>query len=89
MFNAVKTPPHSLEAIVRQLRRRFLALLFGAYLLGALWPGLGLEVRGMRLGQVTFIGQRMTITPPLVILAVLLINAGLEVAPGELLGLAQ
>lgn len=78
-----------LIAIVsHHLHRHFLWFLLGAYAAAALWPGPGLWLKEVSLGQVAFLGQKTQVTLPMLLLALLLLNAGLGVQtsrPRELL----
>ena len=69
------------------LHRHFLALLFASYAAAALWPGPGLAIRGLSLGQVGLGPIRTEASLPLLMLSCLLFNAGLGVNPLQLGGL--
>ena len=66
------------------LHANFLWFLLGAYVAAALWPGFGLWMRDVRLGEISFGGERSRITLPMLMLALLLINAGLGVKTSRL-----
>ena len=70
------------------IHEHFLGLLLATYAVAALWPGLGLALRGVSFGRATLGAEGMTITLPALMLGFLLLNAGLGVKPGELKGLA-
>ena len=65
--------------ISRAVNRRFLWLLLAAYAAAALWPQAGLWIRGVSFGELTLFGERVAFTLPLILLALLLGNAGLAV----------
>jgi BASS family bile acid:Na+ symporter len=65
-----------------------LKLLLGTYALAAFRPGPGLWARGMSFGKVAVFGGSLDLTLPVVLLAVLLLNAGLGVPLARLRGLA-
>src|SRR5262249_32007351 len=59
------------------LHRRFLWLLLGAYAAAALLPGPGLWLKDLVLLELPFLGEQARGTLPMLLLAVLLLNAGL------------
>jgi hypothetical protein len=65
--------------ISRALNRCFLWLLLAAYAAAALWPQAGLWIRGVSFGELAIFGNRVTFSLPLILLALLLGNAGLAV----------
>jgi BASS family bile acid:Na+ symporter len=69
--------------------RHLLALLFASYAAAALWPGPGLAIRGLSLGQVGLGPIRTAASLPLMMLACLLFNAGLGVNTSQLGGLLR
>jgi BASS family bile acid:Na+ symporter len=75
--------------LAHALHRRFLGLLLACYAAAALWPAPGLWLRGLSAGQLDVLGQRLTLSFPLFLLAVLLANAGLGVQAGRLRGLLR
>jgi BASS family bile acid:Na+ symporter len=64
-------------AVSHFLHRRFLWLLFGAYAAAALVPGPGLWLKNLTLLELPFLGAPARVTLPMLMLAVLLLNAGL------------
>src|SRR5262245_257113 len=68
-----------IAAAARFVHRRLLWLLAGSYAAAALWPGPGLRLRDASLGAVTFAGESVRLSAPAVLLAFLLLNAGLGV----------
>ena len=67
----------------------FIWLLFGSYALAALWPNLGLAVRNISFGEFAVFREKTKLTLPVVMLAFLLLNAGLGVQTGELTALLR
>jgi BASS family bile acid:Na+ symporter len=79
---------HSFAArLAHVVHRRFLWVLLGCYAAAALGPAPGLWLRRLSLGEVTVLGERLTLSLPLALLAFLLANAGLGVRAGRLRGL--
>jgi bile acid:Na+ symporter, BASS family len=75
-------------AVSQHLHRHLLWLLLGAYGAAALWPGPGVWLKEVTLGQVALFGQETPVTLPMLLLALILLNAGLGVQtsrPGQLL----
>ncbi|HWE37005.1 MAG TPA: bile acid:sodium symporter [Isosphaeraceae bacterium] len=75
--------------IVHLLHKHLLWFLLGTYALAAVLPGLGLRIRGVAFGRVTLFGESMTVSLPTLMLAFLLLNAGLGVKVAELRNLAR
>jgi BASS family bile acid:Na+ symporter len=71
------------------LHRHFLWLLLGRYAAAALTPGLGQWIRDVSFGEVRLSQQKTTITLPMLMLALLLLNAGLGVRSSRLKGLPR
>jgi BASS family bile acid:Na+ symporter len=69
------------------VHRHFLGLLLGSYAAAALWPAPGLWVRGVSLGEVTLLGEKVILSLPVLMLGLLLGNAGLGVRTAHLKGL--
>jgi len=78
-----------LAALSHLAHKHLIWLVVGSYALAALWPGPGLWVRGVALGEVRLFGERAGLTLPVLMLAVLLFNAGLGARASGLLGLAR
>jgi BASS family bile acid:Na+ symporter len=70
------------------VHRRFLGLLLSSYAAAALWPAPGLWLRSVSFGRVTFLQEEVTLSLPVLMLALLLANAGLGVQTAQLRGLA-
>jgi BASS family bile acid:Na+ symporter len=66
------------------LHAHFLWFLLGSYAVAALWPAFGLWIRDVWLGQVYLGGNETRITLPMLMLALLLLNAGLGVQTSRL-----
>lgn len=66
------------------LHRHFLTLLIAAYALAALLPGLGQHLRHLTLGEVAVTGDQVTLSVPFILLAFLLLNAGLGAEKSEI-----
>lgn len=78
-----------LAALSHFIHRRFIWLLLGAYAVAAWWPSWGLWIRDVSLGEVAILQERTPVTLPLLMLAMLLLNAGLGVQLSELKRLSQ
>ncbi len=74
---------------IRILHDNFFAFLLASYALAAAWPGPGLGLRAIDLGAIRLGAESMRLTPPAVLLGMLLLNAGLGVRLGELRGLMR
>jgi BASS family bile acid:Na+ symporter len=61
----------------------------GSYVLAALAPAPGLWVRGVSFGEVTLFGEKTALALPVLLLALLLFNAGLGARAARLKGLAR
>jgi bile acid:Na+ symporter, BASS family len=66
------------------IHRHFLWLLIGSYAVAALCPAFGLWIRSVSFGQIGFPYQDTKLTLPMLMLAGLLVNAGLGVETSEL-----
>jgi BASS family bile acid:Na+ symporter len=71
------------------LHTHFLWFLLGSYAVAALRPTFGLWIRDVSLGQVGLAGEKTTITLPMMMLALLLMNAGLGVKTSRLRNLLR
>jgi BASS family bile acid:Na+ symporter len=75
-------------AVANRLHRHLLWFLLGAYAAAALWPAPGVRLQEVTLGQAALFGETTRVTLPMMMLALLLLNAGLGVQisrPRELL----
>jgi BASS family bile acid:Na+ symporter len=73
-----------LGAISHFVHHYFIWLLLGSYAVAAVLPGLGLAIRGISFGEVSVLGEKTTLSLPVLMLALLLLNAGLGVQTKEL-----
>ncbi len=73
-----------MEVLGRFIHRQFLWLVLGSYALAALWPAAGLWIRQVAIGKVAISNEEIKLTFPVLLLALLLWNAGLGVQGGEL-----
>jgi bile acid:Na+ symporter, BASS family len=80
---------NSLAALADFIHRHFLWLLIGSYVLAALGPAAGQCIRGVALGRLNLGAETTPISLPMVMLAVLLLNAGLGVQTGRLTSLLR
>jgi BASS family bile acid:Na+ symporter len=71
------------------VHERFLLLLLGSYAVAALLPQPGLWIRDISFGQITLFHDDTRLTLPMVMLGLLLFNAGLGVKLSALRGLAR
>lgn len=71
------------------LHAHFLWLLLGSYAVAALWPAFGLWIRDVPLGELGLVGRRIRITLPMLMLALLLLNAGLGAHTSRLRSLGR
>jgi BASS family bile acid:Na+ symporter len=69
------------------LHEHFLWFLIGSYALAAVFPSFGLEIRDVAFRD--FLGEETTLTLPMLMLALLLVNAGLGVRTSELRNLLR
>jgi BASS family bile acid:Na+ symporter len=79
----------ALPALSHFLHRHFLGLLAASYAAAALWPAPGLWLRDVSLGAYDLPGQQTRVTLPMLLLALLLLNAGLGVETSRLRHLAR
>lgn len=78
-----------LTFLAAQVKGKFLWLLVACYAAAAFFPGLGLWIRNVLLVEISVFGDRTPITLPMLMLALLLLNAGLGVRAPELKRLPQ
>src|SRR4051794_3278063 len=67
----------------------FLWFLLGSYAIAALFPGLGLAIRNVSFEEVSVFREKVPFTLPVLMLAFLLLNAGLGVQTGQLRNLLR
>jgi BASS family bile acid:Na+ symporter len=75
--------------ISRLIHQRFLLLLLTAYVAAAIAPCVGVAARGVTLGTIVVMGERVAMTLPMLLLATLLLNAGLSAEVSELAGVVK
>jgi BASS family bile acid:Na+ symporter len=66
-----------IAAVSHALHRHLLWFLLAAYVVAAVWPGPGLWLKDVTFGEVVLFGQRTPVTLPMLLLALMLLNAGL------------
>jgi len=71
------------------VQAHFLWLLLGCYAAAALAPRPGLWIRDVSFGEISIFQQKTSITLPMLMLALLLLNAGLGVRSSQLKGLPR
>ena len=72
------------KGLAQFIHRHFIWLLLGSYAVAAVCPWLGLAIRSVTLGEITVFSEKTKITLPIVMLAFLLLNAGLGVQAEDL-----
>ncbi len=75
---------HWIDKAYHFLHQRFIWILLLVYGIAAIFPHLGLWIRDVRLGSLTVFGDSTEVTLPMVMLSLLLMNAGLGVPLREL-----
>jgi BASS family bile acid:Na+ symporter len=78
-----------MTALSHALSRHIFWFLLGSYALAAVWPAAGLWIKDSTLAEVALFDQRVRVTLPMAMLALLLVNAGLGVRPARLGGLPR
>ena len=78
-----------LAALSHLAHKHLIWLVVGSYALASVCPGPGLWVRGVSFGEVSLFGERARLTLPVLLLAVLLFNAGIGARASGLAGLAR
>jgi BASS family bile acid:Na+ symporter len=71
-------------SLAHAIHRYFIWVIVSSYAAAAVAPGFGLWIRGAGMGSVTIAHDKVDFSLPLLMLAVLLFNAGLGVKQGEL-----
>jgi CHASE3 domain sensor protein/predicted Na+-dependent transporter/predicted MFS family arabinose efflux permease len=79
----------TLAAMVQLADRFFLLFLLAGYALAAVFPDLGLRIGEPTLGELALFGDRVRLSPSMLLLAVLLWGAGLSVPTRRLGGLLR
>jgi BASS family bile acid:Na+ symporter len=80
----MKSAQVAVGAALKFVHHYFLWLLVGSYVLAAAHPSLGLALREISLGEVSVGAHKTVFSLPVVMLAILLLNAGLAVKIGQL-----
>jgi BASS family bile acid:Na+ symporter len=75
---------HPLARFSHFLHRYFIWVLLGSYAVAAVAPGVGLAIKNVSLGSFYLFGERVAVSLPMLLLALLLLNAGLGVQTGQL-----
>ncbi|PJZ66502.1 Na+-dependent transporter [Leptospira wolffii] len=78
-----------LERLFSFLHKRFFYFVILSYLLGGFFPGFGLWIRDTDFGTLSFFGGSLKVSLSLVLLSLLLFNAGLGTKTSELIGLLR
>jgi BASS family bile acid:Na+ symporter len=76
--------PTLVAALAHFVHRQFIWLVIGSYVVAGLFPAFGLWIRGVSFGTLTLFGEPMKLSLPVLMLALLLFNAGLGVQTGQL-----
>jgi bile acid:Na+ symporter, BASS family len=79
----------AINSISHFIHKHFLLILLCAYGLAVILPGPGLLLRDSSIGRMTMSGFDLKISPPLIMLAVLLFNAGLGIKIQEIKHLSK
>ena len=72
------------QTLAHAIGRWLFWLVAGSYVVAAFAPGPGLWLRGVSVGRLDVLGERVNLSLPALLLALLLFNAGFGVAPGHL-----
>jgi BASS family bile acid:Na+ symporter len=84
MVASMDARPGPVAGLANFVNRHFLALVLAGYAAAALWPGPGLRLRAVRIGEVAAFGETTRVTPPVLMLALLVGTAGLGVRTAHL-----
>src|ERR1700732_201196 len=66
------------------VHQHFIWFIIGSYAIAALFPALGLWIRGVSFGEITLFHETTEVTLPMLLLAFLLCNAGFGVQTTQL-----
>jgi len=80
---------HIVATVQHAIHKYFIWLIISSYIIAAIYPALGVHIRGIELGSLDIWRTRIAISPPPVMLAFLLFNAGLGVRTRELTDLLR
>ncbi len=75
---------YSLSRFSHFLHQNFIWFLLGSYVVAAAAPRAGLAIKNVSLGRFELLGQRVHLSLPMLLLALLLLNAGLGVQTAQL-----
>jgi BASS family bile acid:Na+ symporter len=75
---------HPLARFAHFLHRNFLWFLLGSYVVAAVAPQAGLKIKNVSLGRLYLFGESLPLSLPMLLLALLLLNAGLGVQIAQL-----
>jgi bile acid:Na+ symporter, BASS family len=75
---------HPLARFSHFLHRNLIWFLLGSYVVAAVAPQAGLAIKNVSLGRYSLFGESLPLSLPMLLLALLLFNAGLGVQPAQL-----
>lgn len=75
---------HPLARVSHFLHRYFIWFLLGSYVVAAVAPQAGLKIKDVSLGRFAIFGEPVRVSLPMLLLALLLLNAGLGVQTAQL-----
>lgn len=78
---------HPLKRLADMAHQHFLMLMIGSYAVAACFPRPGLWIRDVSIGEIAFGESRARVSMSMLMLAALLLNAGMGVEPGQIRGL--
>lgn len=78
------THGHPLAHFSHFLHRNFIWFLLGSYVVAAVAPQAGLAIKNVSLGRIDLFGEHLHVSLPMLLLALLLLNAGLGVQTAQL-----
>ena len=82
-------PSDRIEAVSHFVHRHFIWLLIGSLVVAAVLPSLGLSIRKVSFGKITVFQESTEISMPMLMLAFLLLNAGLGIKTSEMRNLLK
>lgn len=85
----MKCTRNPVQILLHLVHRYFIWLILASYIVAAVIPTFGLWIRGVELGKLSVFGDKLEVSLPPLMLALLLFNAGLGVRARELKQLAQ
>ena len=78
------SPGHPLTRLAHFLHRNFIWFLIGSYVVAAVAPQAGVGIKNISLGRIELFGESLQVSLPMLLLALLLLNAGLGVQTDQL-----